>query len=187
VWTGKYWPGSVASLDATIPDAVLSPGDDADGVGERWLGAQAKRWLGSHTRTLWPEGTAGFTSGIDWSLLVDPERRMGEGRLEGQHLWSSTKGAGRQVLSLPGTARFRLRADRSGFSNLLLAGDWTDTGLNLGCIEAATISGFQAARAICGAPAVIIGESKEEDVLVEAPQPSVRARGRETVKIAALS
>jgi len=187
VWTGKYWPGSVACLEATIPDAMLSPDEDGDGVGERWLRAQAKRWLSSHTRSLWPEGTAGFTSGIDWSLLVDPERRMGEGRFEGQHLWSSTKGAGRQVLSLPGTARFRLRADRSGFSNLLLAGDWTDTGLNLGCIEAATISGFQASRAICAAPAVIIGESKEEDVLAESPPPRVRSPGLETVKIAALS
>ncbi len=187
VWTGKYWPGSVASLDAAIPEGLLSPDEDADAVGERWLRAQAKRWLGAHTRTLWPEGTAGFTSGIDWSLLVDPERRMGEGRLEGQHAWASARGGGRHVLSLPGTARFRLRADRSGFANLLLAGDWTDTGLNLGCIEAATISGLQAARAICGAPAEIIGESRDEDGLAEVPQPSVRSPGRETVKIAALS
>jgi hypothetical protein len=32
----------------------------------------------------------------------------------------------------------------------VLAGDWTDDGLNAGCIEAATISGFQAANAVIG-------------------------------------
>ena len=32
----------------------------------------------------------------------------------------------------------------------MLAGDWTDNGLNAGCIEAATISGLQAANAVLG-------------------------------------
>ena len=90
------------------------------------------------------------------------------------------------MLSLPGTARYRLRADRSGFSNLTLAGDWTDTGLNLGCIESAVISGRQASRAICGAPASILGESttrsEEHEPTAERASP-----GPATVKIAALS
>lgn len=193
-WTGKFWPGSVAKLDATIPEAVLLLTEgEGEGAGaeaeaaERWLRFQAKRWLGRHTQVLWPEGTAGFTRGIDWSLLVDPERRMGEERIEGQHVWSGSCGSGRYVLSLPGTDRYRLRADRSGFDNLVLAGDWTDTGFNLGCIEAAVISGFQASRAICGAPRRILGESKAgEELLVAAPEREVR-RGQDTVKIAALS
>ena len=36
----------------------------------------------------------------------------------------------RYVLCAPGSDRFRLRADESGFDNLFLAGDWTDNGLN---------------------------------------------------------
>jgi uncharacterized protein with NAD-binding domain and iron-sulfur cluster len=32
----------------------------------------------------------------------------------------------------------------------VLAGDWTDNGLNAGCIEAAVVSGLQAANAILG-------------------------------------
>ena len=55
---------------------------------------------------------------------------------------------GRNVLSLPGTARFRLRPGDSGFTNLVLAGDWTRSGLNAGCIESATISGREAADAL---------------------------------------
>jgi uncharacterized protein with NAD-binding domain and iron-sulfur cluster len=45
-----------------------------------------------------------------------------------------------------------LRADESGYDNLVLAGDWTDNGLNAGCIEAATLSGLQAANALLGRP-----------------------------------
>ena len=45
---------------------------------------------------------------------------------------------------------YRLRSDESGYDNLVLAGDWTDNGLNAGCIEAATISGLQAANAVLG-------------------------------------
>ena len=58
----------------------------------------------------------------------------------------------RYVQSLPGTDRYRLRPDESGYDNLVLAGDWTDCGLNAGCIEAATLSGLQAANAVLGRP-----------------------------------
>ena len=54
------------------------------------------------------------------------------------------------MLSLPGTGRLRLRADESGYDNLVLAGDWIDTGLNAGCIESAVMSGIQAANTVTG-------------------------------------
>ena len=50
----------------------------------------------------------------------------------------------------PGSDAYRLRSDESGYDNLFLAGDWTDNGLNAGCIEAAVISGLQAANAVLG-------------------------------------
>lgn len=34
-----------------------------------------------------------------------------------------------------------------GYDNLTLVGDWTDTGQNVGCVEAAVISGIAAASA----------------------------------------
>jgi hypothetical protein len=58
----------------------------------------------------------------------------------------------RYVQSLPGTGASRLPADGSGYDNLFLAGDWTDSGLNAGCIEAAVMSGIQAANAVLGRP-----------------------------------
>ena len=54
--------------------------------------------------------------------------------------------------ALPGTDAYRLRPDRSGYANLVLAGDWTDCGINAGCIEAAAVSGLQAANALLGRP-----------------------------------
>jgi hypothetical protein len=61
------------------------------------------------------------------------------------------------VLSLPGSAKYRLSSHDSGFENLYLAGDWTFTDLNIGCIEAAVISARMASRAICGKPDHIYG------------------------------
>ena len=56
----------------------------------------------------------------------------------------------RYVQSLPGTGRWRLPANGSGYENLFLAGDWIDCGLNAGCIEAAVMSGLEAANAVRG-------------------------------------
>ncbi len=63
------------------------------------------------------------------------------------------------VQSVPGSTRYRLAADQSGFDNLFLAGDWLRTGLNAGCVEAAAMGGLQAARAISGRHVPIVGES----------------------------
>jgi uncharacterized protein with NAD-binding domain and iron-sulfur cluster len=40
------------------------------------------------------------------------------------------------------------------FDNLTIAGDWTATGLDSGCIESAVISGLLAAHAISGKPGI---------------------------------
>jgi uncharacterized protein with NAD-binding domain and iron-sulfur cluster len=44
----------------------------------------------------------------------------------------------------------RMDADRSGFTNLFLAGDWTRNGLNAGAAESAVRSGARCALAIAG-------------------------------------
>ena len=46
----------------------------------------------------------------------------------------------------------------SGFENLVLAGDWTKNGIDGGCVEAAVISGMQAARALTGERRPATGE-----------------------------
>ncbi|MBS01546.1 MAG: hypothetical protein CMQ24_02400 [Gammaproteobacteria bacterium] len=54
----------------------------------------------------------------------------------------------RYVLSTPDSLKSRLKPDGSGYSNLYLAGDWVATSINAGCVEAATLGGLKAARAV---------------------------------------
>lgn len=107
-------------------------------------------FLRSDVRRRWPASTR--EGAFRWELLHDPTASTGEARLDAQYLRANVDPSDRYVLSLPGTGRFRLRADESGYTNLVLAGDWTDSGLNAGCIEAAVMSGIQAANAVLGRP-----------------------------------
>ena len=85
-----------------------------------------------------------------WEMLCGTEAVAGPERIDSQHWTANVDPSDRYVQSLPGTDRFRLRSDESGYDNLFLAGDWTDSGLNAGCIEAAVLSGLQAANAVHG-------------------------------------
>jgi uncharacterized protein with NAD-binding domain and iron-sulfur cluster len=58
------------------------------------------------------------------------------------------------VQSPPRSTAFRLKPWETGCSNLFIAGDWTYNGLNVGCVEAAVMSGRLASHAITGFPAI---------------------------------
>lgn len=93
---------------------------------------------------------AGGDEGFHWDLLCGRDGRTGPGAFDSQFWTANVDPSDRYVQSLPGTGRYRLRSDESGYDNLFLAGDWTDSGLNAGCIEAAVLSGLQAANAVLG-------------------------------------
>ena len=88
--------------------------------------------------------------GFKWDLLCGRDGSIGPEAFDSQFWTANVDPADRYVQSLPGTGRYRLRSDESGYDNLFLAGDWTDSGLNAGCIEAAVLSGLQAANAVLG-------------------------------------
>jgi uncharacterized protein with NAD-binding domain and iron-sulfur cluster len=69
----------------------------------------------------------------------------------------------RYVLSVRGSTALRLKANESGFDNVVLCGDWTDNGFNAGCVEAAVMGGLWAANALAGFPAAsqILGSDRE--------------------------
>lgn len=89
-------------------------------------------------------------TGFDWRLLCGVNGHRGAEAVATQHLTANIDPSDRYVQSLPGTDRYRLRPDESGYDNLVLAGDWTDCGMNAGCIEAAVMSGLEAANALLG-------------------------------------
>jgi uncharacterized protein with NAD-binding domain and iron-sulfur cluster len=156
-WTPDDRVGHVAYLCGVYGDANTPI--------ERFASTQARArtlavdWLKNHAHGLFPAVSDATSGCIRWAVLHDPEGREGEARLDAQYIRANTHGSERYVLSVAGTTRYRLAADDSGFDNLVLAGDWTRTGLDAGCIEAATMSGLQAARGISGQTYAVVGEA----------------------------
>jgi uncharacterized protein with NAD-binding domain and iron-sulfur cluster len=110
----------------------------------------ARQFFQDDIRALWPK--------FDWSLLLNTTGAVGPARLDNQYFRGNIDPSERYVLSVPGSSKFRLKTDESGFKNLYIVGDWVRTGVNAGCIEAAVMSGMQASRAIAGYPKTVIGE-----------------------------
>lgn len=101
----------------------------------------------------WPKAVS--DQGFDFRLLLD--LRAGaptdSRRLESQWIRLNVQPSERYVLSVAGSDRHRLPVhDPSEFPNLYLAGDWTRCTLNVGCVEAAAISGCLCANALSGYP-----------------------------------
>lgn len=152
------WPtpvGNLAYLCSALPNDEPEPmrGDPgAAGYPERQrarVKAQALEWLRNDAGKLWPFATQpGNPDALNWAWLVDRDNRTGEARFDGQYWRATVSPSERYVLAVPGQARYRLRADESGFDGLFLTGDWTKTAISMGCLEGATMGGIQTARAI---------------------------------------
>ena len=99
---------------------------------------------------------------IHWDWLIDPQNREGQARFNAQFVRANWTGTERYTLSVAGSTQYRLKADQTGYDNLYIVGDWIENGFNSGCIEASTMSGMQASRAICGYPTKIVGEDSVE-------------------------
>lgn len=119
-------------------------------------------WLNRYTGGVWPKATKPGSGGLDWDLVMAAGQYADKPAEDSQYYRINIDPTERYVQTIAGTTRYRLPAGGSGFDNLALAGDWTDTGFNVGCVEAATMSGMQAARAISGYPRTVIGEGPRQ-------------------------
>jgi uncharacterized protein with NAD-binding domain and iron-sulfur cluster len=137
--------------------------------------SNALAFLDHEVRHLWPKA-ADAERGFRWELLVDvgdqqsgeerPRRHRRGGmrapdrsRFDSQFWVANVNPTDRYTQSIPGSSEHRISPLDNTYDNLTLAGDWTDCGLNLGCVEAAVMSGRLAAHALSGSPALegIIG------------------------------
>jgi hypothetical protein len=185
-WPEDRAPRNIAYLCSRLEDdeaPLLRTGGDFPGRQAARTKAHALAWLNQSARALWSRTLdASARGGFDWSQLVDLDDREGEDRLDGQYWQATFCPSERYVLGVPGSTKHRLRAHESGFDNLVLAGDWVRTGLNAGCVEAATMAGMQASRAICGYPAVIPGDDTTANAsLLEALRSRPKLPGRGSV------
>jgi uncharacterized protein with NAD-binding domain and iron-sulfur cluster len=149
-WPDEDRPGAVAyfcgSLDAPWPateesDSYIQRHRDAV---HRGAADYVDRYLGLY----FPN--AANERGFKWKLLCGNEGQRGAAAMATQHVSVNIDPSDRYVQSVPGSDKYRLRPDESGYDNVVLAGDWTDCGMNAGCIEAAVMSGLEAANALLG-------------------------------------
>jgi uncharacterized protein with NAD-binding domain and iron-sulfur cluster len=151
----ENWPemgGPLCLYYTCGPSGNAAPPDD-DAVF-----ANLKSFLAASGATLWPgDGNSG---GFDWHLLWAPAGSVGEDRLRAQYWRVNSDPTEQYVIAATGTSGVRLRADDTGFDNLLIAGEWADTAVNISAIESTAIAGMRAARTISGLPQTIIGEDE---------------------------
>jgi uncharacterized protein with NAD-binding domain and iron-sulfur cluster len=139
------WPADGAPHAVAYFCSVLTEREAADPArAEERVEANAIEFLTRSSGHFWP-AAIDAEGHFRWELLA------GDGSAA-RYCRANVDPSDRYVQSLPGTGRFRLRADGSGYRNLVLAGDWIDCGLNAGCIEAAALAGLQAANAVLGRP-----------------------------------
>ncbi len=98
---------------------------------------------------------------FDWSVLVDDDGGSGPERFDAQYWRANVTPSERYVLTPAGSVKHRLPSGESGFENLALAGDWTRNGIDGGCVEAAVISGIEAAESITGIAHTIPGRQPD--------------------------
>ena len=153
-WSGPDVPQSIAYFCGVFPDVA---GEDQADATERAC-RTGRAFLGTQSPMLWPN-TATAAGGFDFDLLVDPAGSVGEARFNAQYWRANFAPSERYSQAVPGTIGLRLGAGDSGYGNLILTGDWVRNGLNAGCVEAAVISGMQAAREVIGGTRAVPGEN----------------------------
>ena len=145
--------------------------------------AQSIQYLNTTIGTMLPKATVraanglGDPMGLDFGLIVDTENPDAQGvqRFDSQFWRANIDPTERYVASPPGSTDFRLEAWGSGFDNLVLAGDWIYTGLNVGSFEGATMGGKLASFALSAYPPLdqIIGYPKQPRPQLSADRPHV--------------
>jgi uncharacterized protein with NAD-binding domain and iron-sulfur cluster len=149
-WPYDDRPGTVAYFCGTL-DATWPTSESGAAYLQRYqqqVASDATEFIDRNLRPFFPNAVT--DNGFDWQLLSGVNGERGRAALDTQHVSVNVDPSDRYVQSVPGTERYRLRPDESGYDNLVLAGDWTDCAMNAGCIEAAVMSGLIAANAILG-------------------------------------
>ena len=144
---------------------------------------QAIQYLQASVGPLLPNATTNVSNppgdpvGLDFNLLVDTRpsptpggsAAIGMKRFESQFWRANIDPTERYVATPPGSTRYRLKAWETGFTNLVIAGDWIYTGLNVGSLEGTVMSGKLASYALSGAPTL--------DTIIGYPTPPAPAEG----------
>jgi hypothetical protein len=111
----------------------------------------SEQWLRDNMGWFFPDAaTLEYPEGMKFEVIYDfsGKATADYAILETQYFRANVNPTDRYTLSLPGTNKFRLKVDETGFANLVITGDWTNFGVNVGYYEGAIISGLQAGQAL---------------------------------------
>jgi uncharacterized protein with NAD-binding domain and iron-sulfur cluster len=142
---------AIAYFCSPLPEETTSQDDAGHAEVHAAVRASAIRFLSRDVGTLWPGAVA--DGDFRWSLLA-AETPPGEHPIDGQFWTGNVRPSDRYTLSLPGSTRFRISPLDMSFDNLTIAGDWTQSGLDSGCVESAVMSGKLASHALSQKPAL---------------------------------
>jgi uncharacterized protein with NAD-binding domain and iron-sulfur cluster len=162
-WPEGTAPKAIATLFGPLEAPHVSPPATQSSYPDAQLKltrAHTRRFLEEQVGALWPKAaTLASPLSVDWTKLIDPQNGQGPARLEGQYIRANVGPLQRYTMARAGTAQHRLPADGSQYSNMVLAGDWTQNHYLIGSVEGAVMSGLQASRALSGFPQIIPGEN----------------------------
>ena len=159
-------PRSIAYFCGALPLPPGTPADPAHPAAQRArVRDDAIAFVGRELPTLWPRAVTADGQ-FRWGLLADAATDpapapagAGPERFATQFWTANVNPTDRYTQSMPGSSAYRISPLDRTFDNLTICGDWTACGINVGCVEAAVVSGRLAAHAIAEAPALadIIG------------------------------
>jgi len=147
-----YFSGALQQLVGDAPSAGPAP---------EFLALQSRRvhrnsldWFVGRIQYLWPNLVE--NGQVQWTWIYGSG--TGDDRFRSQYWRANVNPSDRYVPGFSNTLQYRLRADESPVSHLVLAGDWTRNDIDIGCVEAAVTSGTAAARAVLDQSFTIYGE-----------------------------
>lgn len=135
--SGQERARCVAYFCAVVPDDAAR----SRGGPPRKAKADLKRLLEGGIAPFWPGAFAEGKPAFD--LVVS------------DYVQANWTGSDRYTLSLPDTIQYRISPLDRSVMNMTIAGDWTASGLDAGCVEGAVMSGMLAAFAISNVPAIL--------------------------------
>jgi uncharacterized protein with NAD-binding domain and iron-sulfur cluster len=146
-WNPCQKPHYLAYSCGTLPDG--------ESIDEMHVKERVKALLARGAHLFWP---GAYDHGVfKWKTLY-AENADNEARLDQQYFRANSDPTSLYVTAGPNTRHLRIHAERTGFKNLTVAGEWVETGVNISSVEATVISGMRASRAISGFPKTIPGE-----------------------------
>lgn len=151
-WPADHQPGALAYFCNVLAESNPEGSAWTQPDYHRAMRAQAEDnavdFLERQIGALWP-GAVTAAGDFRWELLTAPEG-VGPSPLASQYVRANCGPSDRYVLSVPGSTQYRISPLDRHCENLTIAGDWTECGINVGCIEAAVMSGMLAAHALTG-------------------------------------